>query len=146
MVSLAKLYRRGGTASNFLNEHNLAIGMGFAPAAADLLHFFQRLKEMGRKAAPTYLDLYWVFFRLANRLMVPLGFHVCNLSPKQPVLWKCLNYFMGDWRDMVKEPISLDDIWSYDPFSCCVLLILYSWHFLAYFYNPTCSHCSEEQA
>ena len=103
----------GGAASNFPSEHDLAIGMGFAPAAADLVKFFQRLKEMGRKAAPTYLDLcmmYRFFFRLANRLMVAVGCHVRNLSPKQPELWNCTHYFMGDKKEMIREPVSLDDV------------------------------------
>ena len=43
--------------SNFPDEWAIAVGIGFAPAAADLLNFFERLKEMGRKAAPTYLNL-----------------------------------------------------------------------------------------
>ena len=42
----------GWAASNFPSEHDLAIGMGFAPAAADLVKFFQRLKEEGSTNIP----------------------------------------------------------------------------------------------
>ena len=99
--------------SNFPSKHDLAIGIGFAPAAADLVKFFERLKDMGRKATPTYLDLCMMYIRLANRLMVAVGCHIRNLSPKQPELWNCTHYFMGDKEEMILdsvEPVALDDM------------------------------------
>ena len=92
-----------GALRNFPNKQQLTEGMGGPAAATDLICVFEELKNSGRKASFTYLDLcmlYRFFLRLANRLMVAVAFQIHNISPKIPPLWNYPNYFL---RDMVIE-------------------------------------------
>ena len=90
-----------GLPSRTLNEGTMELedGVGYPPAARDLIKLYNQLKTSGRKGVFTYLDrcmMYRFFFRLANRLMVAVAMELRDASPKAPPLWNLDNYFASD--------------------------------------------------